>query len=307
MTSTAAGVDYSVLIARAGLEDRGRILETLAALRAQDCAFSFEVIVVDRVGDDITAAIESGPGGVRLLRCHRAMTMPAMRTKALHAAAGRVVAITEDHCLPCPGWLRSFAATFQRHPGVTAVGGPVANGLAETRFDWATYLCEYASFAPPLADGRRAALPGMNIAYLRSALLSVPASALTSGFWETTVHPAMLAAGAVFAVSSEAWVSHCKRFSLRWFLTQRFAYSRYYAGIRFAPGRVPTRLTAALLCPLLPILLALRLATVVRHKPEIRAPAMHALPWLMLFHLAWAAGECAGYLFGPAEALLKIE
>lgn len=309
MTSAAARPEYSVLIARAGTEDRERILETLAALRAQDCAFEFEVIVVDRLGDDITAAIDAltRSGRLLLIRCDREATMPEMRTLALHAASGRVVAITEDHCLPCAGWLRSFEAAFQRYPGAAAVGGCVANGLTETSFDWATYLCEYASFAPPRVEGFEASLPGMNTAYLRSALLSVPPSELKSGFWETTVHPGMLRSGSVFVLSGEALVLHCKRFSLRWFLAQRFAYSRYYAGIRFAPERRWSRLAAALLCPLLPFLLTLRFAAVARRNGAIAARAVSALPWLTLFHVAWAAGECVGYLSGPGKALRSIE
>lgn len=308
MTIPAAAVpDYSVLIARASRGDRGRILETLAALRAQDCAFAFEIIVVDRLGDDITAAIEAEAGGVRLLRCERETTMPAMRTLALHAASGRVVAVTEDHCLPCAGWLRAFEAAFQRHPGAIAVGGPVANGLTDTSFDWATYLCEYASFAPPLVDGLQASLPGMNTAYRRSALLSVPAADLTRGFWETTAHQGMLSGGAAFVVSDQALVSHCKRFSLRWFLAQRFAYSRYYAGLRFTPERIAMRLAAALLCPLLPLLLALRFAAVARRNPALRAAAVRASPWLVIFYAAWAAGELVGYLVGAGDALCIIE
>lgn len=307
MTSPPGRPEYSVLIARAGTEDRGRILETLAALRAQDCTFAFEVIVVDRVDDNISAAIEAEPAGVRLLRCDRHATMPEMRTMALQAASGRVVAVTEDHCVPCVGWLRSFDRTFQRYPGATAVGGSVANGLTQTAFDWATYLCEYASFAPPMAEELQPSLPGMNTAYLRSALLAVPPAALTSGFWETTAHPGMLRSGSVFVASGDALVWHCKRFSLRWFLAQRFAYSRYYAGIRFAPERLPMRLAAALLSPLLPLLLTVRFATVARRNRTIAAQALRVLPWMALFHVTWAAGECVGYLAGPGDALRTIE
>ncbi len=307
MTSAPGRPEVSVLIARAGTEDRARILETLAALRVQDCAFAFEVIVVDRLGDELTAAIEAEADGVRLLRCDPTATMPEMRTQALHAAAGAIVAVTEDHCVPCTGWLSAFASAFQRHPAATAVGGPVRNGLTETNFDWATYLCEYASFAPPLAVGRQASLPGMNTAYLRSVLLSAPATELTSGFWETTVHPGLLRGGAVFVACADALVSHRKRFSLRWFLLQRFAYSRYYAGIRFAPRRRAVRLAAALLCPMLPFLLTARFIAVALRNPTLVAPAARALPWLMLFHLVWAAGEFAGYVSGPGRALRSIE
>ena len=299
--------EISVLIARASTEDHDRILETLAALREQDCAFAYEVIVVDRLGDEITRRIDTQPSTVRLLRCPSDATLPEMRSMALAAARGRVVAVTEDHCVPCRGWLRAFDAAFRRHPQAVAVGGCVANGLTSTAFDWATYLCEYAAFAPPVAEGPQASLPGMNIAYLKSVLTSVPAAALTRGFWETTVHPSLLRAGHVFVSTGDALVHHRKRFSPRFFLAQRSAYSRYYAGIRFAPRRWHLRLAAALLCPLLPFLLAARFAAVARHNDQVAARALRALPWLALFYAAWAAGECAGYLAGPGQALRAIE
>jgi hypothetical protein len=303
----AAGPEFSVLIARASLEDRTRILQTLEAVRRQDCDFAFETIIVDRIDDATTSAVEQRFPEVRLSRCAANSTLPMMRTAALRSASGRFVAITEDHCTPEPGWLRAFAVAFQRHPEAIAVGGPVLNGLDQTVLDWATYLCEYASFARPYEDGPRDDLPGMNIAYLRSALLSAPAEQLTRGFWETTLHPDLHRHGRVFFASSAAAVRHCKRFSLRTFVTQRFAYSRYFAGIRFARARWPLRAIAALATPLLPPVLLVRLALIVRGKMGLTGPFVRSLPYLVLFHVIGAIGEWTGYLFGSGSALERIE
>ena len=296
-----------MLIARASLEDPMRILQTLEAMRRQDCGFSFETIVVDRIDDATTRAAEQRFPEVRLSRCAANSTLPMMRTAALRSAGGRFVAITEDHCTPEPGWLRAFAAAFRHHPEAVAVGGPVLNGLDQTVLDWATYLCEYASFARPFEDGPRDDLPGMNIAYLRSALLSAPPEQLTRGFWETTLHPDLGRRGRVFFASGAAAVAHCKRFSLRTFIAQRFAYSRYFAGIRFPKARWPLRAVAALATPLLPPVLLMRLALIVQGKPGLTRPFVMSLPCLALFHVVGAIGECVGYLFGPGHALEQIE
>ncbi|MEO8523278.1 MAG: glycosyltransferase family A protein [Caldimonas sp.] len=303
----AQAPEFSVLIARASLEDATRILQTLEAMRRQDCDFAFETIVVDRIGDATTSAVEQRFPEVRLSRCAASSTLPMMRTAALRSAGGRYVAITEDHCVPEPGWLRAFAVAFQRHPEAIAVGGPVLNGLDQTVLDWASYLCEYATFARPYEDGPRDDLPGMNIAYLRGALLSASPGQLTRGFWETTLHPDLLRRGRVFFASGAAAVAHCKRFSLRTFVTQRFAYSRYFAGIRFPGGRWAQRTVAALATPLLPAVLLVRLALIVRGKTGLTRPFVISLPCLVLFHVVGAIGECVGYLFGPGTALERIE
>ena len=307
MSAVAAdGPAFSVLIARASTQDRTRIFETLESLRQQDCDFAYEVVVIDRLDDEISAAIEVRFPEVRLVRCGPEPTLPQMRTAALQLARGRLVAVTEDHCTPARDWLRALDAAFGRHPGAVAVGGCVLNGITATAFDWATYLCEYASFASPVGEGPSADLPGMNIAYLRQSLLSQPPDSLTRGFWETTVHPGLRALG-LFVASDAAAVTHCKHFSLRWFLIQRFAYSRYFAGNRFAQRSPAVRFAAALLTPVLPVVLLVRLAAVVRRKPGLAAHATRALPFLVLFHIVWSAGECVGYARGPGSALRQIE
>ena len=60
---------------------------------------------------------------------------------------------------------------------------------------------------------------------------------LTSGFWETTVHPVLLQKGGRFLSFNELVMLHKKRFSWRLFAAQRFIYSRYYAGLRFGDPR----------------------------------------------------------------------
>lgn len=307
MTSASSPPAYSVLIARVSTEDRERILETLDALRRQDCDFELEVIVVDRLGDEVTRRIEKEHPAVRLLRCERGRTIPAMRAAALRAASGGIVAVTEDHCVPASNWLRSFDAMFRRHPQAAAVGGAVVNGITTTAFHCATFLCEYASAAPPLADGPCAELPGMNTAYARHVLAGMPQAALERGFWETTIHPRLRREAHLLVATNRAIVHHRKAFSLRLFIAQRFSYSVHFAGTRYTRAQWPLRLGAAMMSPLLPALFAIRLARVARRKPGMTQQVVRALPYLALFFVVCAMGECAGYLAGPGKALERIE
>lgn len=296
---------FSVLIARVGTEDHERILETLDALRRQDCDFAYEVIVADRLGDAVTRRIAIEHPGVILLAGRPGDTIPQLRAAAWRAARGARIAVTEDHCVPCAGWLRALDAGLDADPMAAAAGGAVVNGVPDSAFHWATFLCEYAAYVPPLPVD---AVPsGVNVAYRRERLAAAPAAALVDGFWEMTLHPWLAASGARWVSADDALVWHRKRFSPTFFMTQRFAYSRHFAGTRFARAQRGRRLAAAIASTALPLLLAMRFARLAATRPALSLPMWRAAPWLALFSLVWAAGEAAGYIAGPGDALRRIE
>jgi hypothetical protein len=189
-----------------------------------------------------------------------------------------------------------------------AVGGVVENGVCETALDWATFLCEYSGFMGPVRSGPVPAgsVPGMNVAYRRSAIADIDRPVLTRGFWETTVHPLLAEKDLSFYLSDGIKLLHKKKFSLRLFTTQRFLYSRYYAGIRFAPDQKVQRFAMCALTIALPPLLLFRMARSTAQKQRLRE-LIRALPYLTLFALIWAWGEFVGYVSGPGDALSRIE
>lgn len=295
----------AVLIGLVSTEDGDRILETLAAL-AGDLDHACEVVLVDRRRDQVSAEIARRFPAALLLPCPADETLPAMRALALSRSRAAIVAVTEDHCVPCEGWLGQVVAAFAADPDLTAVGGPVQNGVFNTGLDWATFLCEYSFFSPPLEEGATAILPGMNVAYRREALAAVPVRALNEGFWETTVHPRLLDAGGRFSSRNRMVMFHCKRFSAGLFLRQRFVYSRYYAGLRF-PGRQAAKRTAAAVASLaLPPVLLFRIVRSCLAK-NMGGPLLRALPALLPIVCVWAVGESWGYVRGPGRALAEIE
>lgn len=298
---------FSVLIGRVSTEDGDRILETLDALRNQDSPLTHEIIVVDRLDDHVSALIRARHPEVRLQSCKGNATLPEMRAWALAASCGKLILVTEDHCVPPLSWLRDFKAAHDAHPDASVIAGCVENGVTGRALDWATYLCEYAAFAPPIAEGHGAPLAGMNVLYKRSVLEDCPAETLTRGFWETTVHPLLAQQGKLLISTNRIRIFHCKKFSLGLFSAQRFAYSRYYAGIRFPRDRRLVRWIAALATPLLPALLTFRLVRAARLKASIAGPTMRAIPYLFAFFVIWALGESVGYLAGPGESLRAIE
>ncbi|MFZ5610035.1 MAG: glycosyltransferase [Pseudomonadota bacterium] len=299
---------FSMIIGLVSTEDGERILETLDALRQQHGQRTYEVILADRRNDAVSERIAQAYPEARLIGCAAQTSLPVLRTLALDQARGTYVVVTEDHCVPAPDWLEALDEAFRGAPeDVVAVGGCVENGVTERGLDWATFLCEYAGALAPVAEGRTHALPGMNVAYRRAALAAFDRALLTKGFWETTLHPEMLRRGLRFHSTNKIVMNHCKRFSFKLFAVQRFLYSRYYAGIRFAPRQYPWRAIACLLSVLLPFVLFYRIAGHLRQKRRHYRAWLSALPTLIPFLIIWSIGEMAGYLLGPGDALARIE
>lgn len=304
----AKKIDFSILIGRVSTEDSTRILEALDALRAQDGDCSYEVVVADRLQDEVTSIIKRDYPEVSLIDTAPEATLPAMRTQALGAAGGRWVIVTEDHCVPSKNWLQQFSIALETAPdSVAAVGGCVENGVDDTALDWATFLCEYSGSVAPVPDGIADGVPGMNVAYRRRAFEDVDENVLRKGFWETTLHPVLLDRNQQFFSSNEIVLNHCKKFSLGLFCRQRYVYSRYYAGIRFARTDIARRGAAAVMSLALPPLLLWRMRGNVTRKNRLQPEFRQAFPYLFLFTLIWATGEIVGYLGGPGRALAEIE
>lgn len=299
---------FSILIGMVSTEDRRRILETLNALRQQKGNLSYEVIIGDRRNDEISQIITSEYPEVKQLFTDANTSLPVLRTKALEHASGKYIVVTEDHCVPSGDWLDNFSLAFDMAPDETmAVGGCVENGVFETSFDWATFFCEYSFFLEPVHEGVGNVLPGMNVAYRKEVFVDVDKDTLTSGFWETTLHPKLIEQGFKLFSTNKIKLFHSKKFSRGLFLRQRFIYSRYYAGLRFKSTQRLHRLAACCATVLLPPILLYRMIKQIRAKKRLKKELLAASPYLALFVVIWAIGEMWGYAFGTNTALADIE
>ena len=66
---------------------------------------------------------------------------------------------------------------------------------------------------------------------------------------------------------------------------------------------VSARLARAALTPLLPFVQLFRLCRHTNQRGRLRGRLLMSLPWLAVFAVSWAAGECVGYLAGPGDSL----
>lgn len=279
-------------------------LQCLEALEQQRGETDFEVVVADCTGPGTAAAINERYPWVRLLSFDRQMSVPALRSAGVEVAYGRLVAITEDHCIPRHDWVQSMIRA-QRRTGWAAVGGGVEIAPTSRAIDWTVYFCEYANLMSPVPAGPAPAVPGMNVVYDMEQLAPLR-SLFTSGLWENVIHERIRAAGHEMGLDPEIVVYHCKHFTIAMFLSERFHYSRAYAGNRVADASLASRLKWALKSFALPPLVLLRVVRAVVTRRRHLGWLVRTAHLVAFFSVVWSIGELVGYLAGPGDSLVKI-
>ncbi|MBM4186946.1 MAG: glycosyltransferase [Gemmatimonadetes bacterium] len=276
------------------------LADCLAALAPEAAERPTEVLVVDRVGDAPTVA--AGQPWVTVLD-GRGQTIPEMRQTAFRAARGPTVAVIEDHVIVPRGW--SAALLAARAAGERVIGGAVRNLATDNLVDWAAFLCEYAHLLPPLPAGPVAGLPGNNTGYDRD-LLARYAEVLGQGAWEDRLHAAIRADGVGLISHPEIVVGHKMHYTAWLYTSQRYLYSRSYAGKRLAGAPLAKRVIMGLASFALPPVLFARIVSTVWRKGGHRPELVRSLPLLAWFTLAWAAGEVVGCWFGEGDAMRQV-
>jgi len=201
-------------------------------------------------------------------------------------------------------WFREILKAHDSAYLVT--GGPVENGATGRLIDWAVFLCEYSSLMPPVAAGEVPCVAGNNVAYKREAFAAVDAGTLKNS-WEYFHHQAMIKAGIRFLSVPEMVLDHKKEFGFFYFLSQRFHYSRSFAGMRRTGISVPQRCLYACASPLLIPLMLYRIGRDVMLKRRQRMVFLLTLPLQVAFLSSYALGEGVGYLFGSGNSLSRVE
>lgn len=275
----------------------------LSALEHEQREVDLEAIVVNRLDVTVIPAPEQLPAWIRIIPVAPGTPIPQMRAAGCDAAGADVVAIVEDHVRVRGGWAAQMLAHVNADQ--PAVGGSVENEATHTTVDWAAFLCEYSHCLPPIAAGQVSWLTGNNVAYWRPTLLRW-LGILQRGGWENELHNAILASGNPLTCYPEIVVGHRLHTTVTEYILQRFTFSLALAGRRFATHGWFVRTSFAFGTLVLPVVLFLRISARIvgkrRHLPEF----LRSLPLLLLFVVAWAAGECVGALFGEGNSLAKV-
>jgi glycosyltransferase involved in cell wall biosynthesis len=260
-----------------------------------------EVVVADSTDAETRAHVQASYPSVQLISFDQPMTVPELRAAGIAAARAPYVAVIEDHCLVTPGW--AAACLGAHRAGHPVVGGPVRNAVTGRIRDWAAFLCEYSAFMDTIAETPDG-LTGMNVSYDRRAI-ELMTELLSEGRWETWLHPYLQQNGIVLHGEPGMLIDHAKDFGVGEFVSQRYHYSRSYAGMR----NPELGWKRALYCAGSPLLVPLaykRLAGNVLARPGRRRELLLATPLMLLYTTVWAFGEAVGYAFGGGRSLLKV-
>jgi len=275
----------------------------LACLERERETVALEVLVVDRLGDGIRRRVAEAYPWVTILPATPGTTIPELRAMAFRAATGTAVAVIEDHVHVPVGWARHMLDALGGEDRV--VGGAVENAATERFVDWAAFFCEYSHLIPPLRAGVVDGVTGNNVIYPRP-LLERWREAWEMGRWEDHLHRTFREAGIPLVCHPEIVVGHKKHFGIGEYCSQRYHYSRSFAGARLAGAPTARRLVYALAACALPPVLLWRIVSGVWRKRYRRGLLLASLPLLVLFVMAWAAGEAVGAVFGPGDSLGRV-
>ena len=282
------------------------IAECLGHLLRQEGNVPHEVLVMDRCDattrDEIRRRFQQP--GIQVIAAPAHASVPKLRAMGIERARGELIAILEDHCNVPPGWLRAMVRLHQG--GHDVMSGPVENGATDRIVDWAVFFCEYARFMPPLPRGTVDEIAGNCAIYSRDVLDRV-GSELPDELWDPFLHARLREMGITFYCDPELTVVHEKEFGFSYFISQRYHYSRSFAGMRMRGAPFWKRLAYGCGTVLLPIILFGRLTKTVLEKRRHELKFLIAAPVIAVFLISWAWGEAVGALFGPGDSLARVE
>jgi hypothetical protein len=264
----------------------------LAALGPQVAALGGEIIVGDGHGDALDAIEAAKHPELRLIRMPGASVFE-LRARAIDAARGEVIAITEDHCVVGGDWCAEILRGFACHPAALALTGPVANGSTERFVDRGNYLFTFGFCMGPCNLAQRERCPVIaNVAYRRRALPTAP---LPVGWLEFEGSPTLFQQGA-FHEWAAMNVTHVQSHGFFRTLLSHFDNGRSTTGLRArrrARPRSPWSLYRGTLRSF---------SQGADHRALIRS-SRGMLIWIACCH---SLGELVGRIAGPGASPARL-
>ena len=249
-------------------------------------------------GELIVAAPAPAPPDLRrrfpdAVFCERAGALvPELWRDGIDRARGGVVALTISPMIPAPDWVATATSGARRH-GVLAGAIDPADGIGLA--DLAECLCRYARDMTPFEPRDSIDIPGDNCAY-DADLLRRTRAVWDGGFWEPDVNRAIADLGTTPRHDPALHVQQGRSAGPRAFVRQRLLHGRAHGlqrGRRFSRAR---NLVGVAACPVVPLLLLVRTYQELARRSRLGPRTVAALPWLVMFDVAWAFGEAAGHL-----------
>jgi hypothetical protein len=215
------------------------------------------------------------------------------RARGVRAARAPIVAFTEDHSFPEPGWAAALVAAFT--DGVSVVGPVVQNANPGSAVSWANFLLEYGEWMPPARRHGHAHLPGHNSAYRRDVLLALGDGLTRMIEAESVLHWALAGEGHRLAQEPGAVTRHTNFSRFAPSVELRYHLGRQFAARRSAQWSIGRRAAYAVAFPLVALVRVARVARMGVGSPDLPAVAK-ALPTVAVMVTVSSVGEAVGYV-----------
>lgn len=273
--------------------------ECLAALVSQPRSEQIEVHVISKKRRPDVLPGNGRPTPIHWHEVTGTTTIPAMRRLGIEKSNAELLALLEDDCVVGPKWLQAVQAAHKS--GYPAIGGPIEPNDFSRGLDWGVFYCEFARFLAPFS-GVVSALPGNNVSYKKEV---IDQAHITEGFYEVFFHENLQDTGVELFAEKDMVVTNVNTWRFEHCSASPFHHGRAYAGQRFGKQYSARRLVYGLLALLLPVVKSFRTLRDIHSRKRKGLPLLKALPWIIIFHSCWSAGELLGYFAGPGDSIGK--
>ena len=247
--------------------------------------------------------------GLEVFHSHKLVQLSGRRSRGeiyasgVRASAAPVVALTENHAYPQPGWAE---ALLQAHEGPWAAVGPVIlNGYPGKPVDMACALTLYAPWLQRKSGREMDDLPGSNSSYKRSVLLRYGADLDRLLDNHTLLHWDLRKHGHRLWLEPGARLFHYEYEDLKSLLAENLRVGHRFAANRASNWKAGKRLLFGLGSPLIPFLRLSRILGDLGDCTLTRDDIMRALPFTLAGLGAGAWGELKGYITGYRDIQAK--
>ena len=282
-----------------------RLRHTTRRLRQQSAAAELEIVVVapSIAAAEVDERELTGFSSYRVIETGPTTSSAVRRAAGVRAASAPLIAFTEDHCLPEPGWARALIDAH-REPWA-AVGPAFLNGNPQSLTSWVNLLIEYGPWVSPVEAGRRDHIPPHNSSYKRALLLDYGDRLDGMLEAETVLQWDLRARGHQLYLEPAAVTRHFNISLPGATIPLRLAVGRMFGAARARDWPLPRRALYAAASPLIPLLRFVRLVPIARRCGGGRIfPAV--LPPLLAGLVLDGLGELLGYALGGGDSVARV-
>jgi hypothetical protein len=193
----------------------------------------------------------------------------------------------------------------ERHPAAAAIGGSVENGATGCALDWASFIVVQAPIMTPIESGETNRVAGaVNVSYKRAAIGTLD-DFDGLGAMDVLHQRALRASGHRFIADDSIRVVHDQSLGLSGTVVLHYHAGRTFAAfVKRRPGLMgAARMAGVLIVPYVRFARAVGIGRRKGYGPVIRG----AWPAMLALFLIQAAGQIAGFAFGPGDSPRRVQ